>query len=140
MPIPGAFIPITRGTLTFPWGKNRMVVQVQAYQPVDEVSVRTFQGPGRQGYKMTGTNRPDKRVTIRGKYTASDVASQFAMAGLRGAGEIQFGTGEKWAGNFITQKVSGDLIEGNKSGDIEMALEFYGAVTVTPNAAGTNGV
>ncbi len=140
MPIAGAYIPVERGTLTFPWGTNRMVVQVESSAPNDEVTKLTFMGPGKQGYHMNVTTRPIKSVVIRGKYTASDVVSQFSMAGLRGSADIQFGIGERWSGSVMTIKSSGGFNYNDLSGSIEMTLEYYGAVPVTPNAAGNSGI
>lgn len=140
MPISGAFIPVERGTLSFPWGINRMVVQVDSLIPGDTVTKLTFMGPSKNGYHMNITTRPMKTVMVRGKYTASDVASQFGMAGLRGAADIQFGNGEHWIGNVITIKASSGFNYNDLSGSIEMTLEFYGAVTVTSNAAGNSGI
>lgn len=140
MSIAGAYIPVVRGTLTFPWGSNRMVVQVDSAMPNDEVRKLTFMGPGKSGYNINVTLRPEKTVVIRGKYTASDVISQFAMAGLRGAADIQFGTGEHWIGNVMTLRNSAGFNYNETSGSIEMKLEFYGAVTVTSNAAGNSGI
>lgn len=117
-----------------------MVIQVDSYLPSDDVELLTFQGPNKNGYDMTSTHRPVKIVSFKGKYTGSDVASQFAMAGLRGSADIQYGTGEHWIGNIIVLKSGGSMLEGTKSGTLEITVRFYGAVTVTSNAAGQSGI
>ena len=139
MPIPTAYIRVERGTLVFPWGKNRHTIEVHALSPAEEsVEVKGFSGPRMDGYDNNATGRPANKVSLIGSYTASDTTAMIARTGMRGSAAIQLGTGELWEGTciLVSSKFIGEW-NGNTA-KVEIVIQFNGKVTRTPIAAGSN--
>jgi hypothetical protein len=145
MPVAGSYLTCERGTLSFPWGTNKGTIEVLALAPAsEEVAVVDFIGPRMGGYPNNGTLRPVNTVSILGKYVASDTTSMIARTGMRGAADIQLGSGEHWVGNctLVSSKYIGQYAANpnekdlTKRPDVEMVVRFYGSVSRTPVAAG----
>lgn len=137
MPYDKQYIPTERGTLTFPWGENRRVIEVVGIVAEDVVEVVPFQGPGMGGQENHATHPQRNIVSLVGPYTASNEASMLACSGLRGDAEIQMGTGEKWAGEvlLISSRLTSKYV--SKTAQLEMAIKFIKNTAVTRIPAGT---
>jgi len=144
MAIPTGYISAERGTLEFPWGKNRYTIEVLGLKPSDTVENLTFSCPNKNGYEFNIAKRPIKVVDIFGVYTGSDVAAQLAIAGLIGSATIQIGTGELWTGNVrvissaanVERPIDQNTTNMPKRIEVNLRCRFYGAVEITPIPAG----
>jgi len=132
-----AYIPIERGTLDFPWGKNRRVIEVLGMAAENMVEALPFQGPGMGGQENYATHPARDVVKLIGVYTASNETSMIALAGLRGNATIQMGSGETWAGEVLL--ISSKLVSSylSKTAALEMVVRFNKDTTVTRIGAGT---
>lgn len=146
MPLQGAYIAVERGTLVFPWGKNKTTIEVMAVMPAtEEVAPVDFSGPGMDGYSNNATPRPSNTVMLRGSYVASDTTAMIGRTGMRGTGTIQLGTGETWAGTciLVSSEFIGDYGQKQnqesspKRANVQMTVKFAQRVTRTPIPAGT---
>lgn len=133
----GRLIPFERGTLSFPWGDNRHIVDILQISAIDDPERIKTMGPGMVGYGNNATGRAVKRLEILGNYTVSAAAGMIAFSELRGSATIQLGSGETWTGNIIvlSSALTGQVV--NKLAVVKLSIEFYGATTITRVGAGT---
>lgn len=131
MAMEGNYIPVERGTLTFPWGANRLVIEVIGMQADHSAPTISTLGPADLGSGKTTFSVGDRsyKFNISGKYTNKTGGATIDVVQY-GEASIQFGTGEKWTGNV---KVVAGQWRGrypDKKADCSFSIVFDGKPTI----------
>lgn len=132
----GQPIPVERGTLTFPWGKNRYVIEVTGMAAITQSEIVEIIGPNMNGYPSCCCNVILYSAVLSGNYMNSDEQSMCALSGMFGEAELQLGSGEIWSGTIV---VSNSKFEGQynqKKGKLTFGIQYTGKPIVTRVKAG----